>query len=48
MPNFHLNDMEIDALPAFLEQADKSGNNRVHSYEIGMDGTIATEGETKR
>ena len=48
MPNFHLNDMEIEALLAFLEQADKSGNNRVHSYEIGLDGTITPEGEMKR
>ena len=48
MPDFHLNDMEIEALLAFLEQADKSGNNRVHSYEIGLDGTITPEGEMKR
>ena len=48
MPDFYLNNAEIEALLAFLEQADRSGNNRVHSYEIGMDGTITSEGETQR
>ena len=48
MPDFHLNDTEIEALLAFLEQADNSGNNRVHSYEIGLDGTITSEGETRK
>jgi len=48
MPNFHLNETEIEALLAFLDQADKSGNNRVHSYKIGLDGTITSEGETQR
>ena len=48
MPNFHLNDAEIEALLAFLDQADKSGNNRVHSYKIGLDGTITSEGETQQ
>ena len=48
MPDFHLNDTEIEALLAFLEQADKSGNGRVHSYKIGLDGTINPEGETQK
>ena len=48
MPNFHLNDMEIEALLAFLEQADKSGNNHVHNYEIGLDGTITPQREKQR
>ncbi|KAA9325683.1 c-type cytochrome [Adhaeribacter soli] len=48
MPDFHLNDAEIEALLAFLEHADKSGNNRVHSYKIGRDGTITSEGETRK
>ncbi|MFC5269776.1 c-type cytochrome [Adhaeribacter terreus] len=48
MPNFHLNDTEIEALLAFLEHADESGNNRVHSYQIGLDGTITSEGETQK
>ena len=48
MPYFHLNETEIEALLAFLEQADKSGNNRVHSYEIGLDGTITPEVELQR
>ena len=48
MPNFHLNDTEIEALLAFLEHADKSGNNRVHSFSIGLDGTITPEKATKQ
>ena len=47
MPNFQLNDTEIEALLAFLEHADKSGNNRVHSFGIGLDGTITPEKATK-
>ena len=48
MPNFHLNDTEIEALLAFLEQADKSGNNRVHSFKIELNGTITSEGKAQR
>lgn len=48
MPDFHLKDPEIEALLAFLEDADKSGNGRVHSYEIGLAGTITSEGETQK
>jgi nitric oxide reductase subunit C len=48
MPDFNLNDTEIETLLAFLEQADKSGNNRVHSFKVGLDGTITSEGEVRK
>ena len=40
MPDFHLNDSEIQALMAFLEQADASGNSDPRTFRLNYDGTI--------
>ena len=40
MPNFHLNETEIQALLAFLEQADASGSSDPRTYRLKYDGTI--------
>lgn len=40
MPNFHLNEQEIEALLAFLEQTNASGNSDPRTYRLKYDGTI--------
>ncbi|HSI89840.1 MAG TPA: cytochrome c [Adhaeribacter sp.] len=40
MPDFKLQDQEIEALLAFLEHTDKSGRGSVHDYIMEPDGSI--------
>ncbi len=40
MPNFHLNNQEINALLAFLNSIDASGKSDPRSFTIKYDGTI--------
>ena len=43
MPNFHLSKTEIQALLAFLEQADASGSSDPRTYRLKYDGTITQD-----
>ena len=40
MPNFHLNESEINAIVAYLNYVDKTGISPVINFEIEYDGTI--------
>lgn len=40
MPNFHLNNEEMDALIAYLKSLDASGKSDPRTFTINMDGTI--------
>lgn len=40
MPNFHLEDKEIQALLAFLEETDASGSSDPRTYRLNYNGTI--------
>jgi nitric oxide reductase subunit C len=40
MPDFKLQEAELEALLAFLEHTDKSGRGSVHDYQMEMDGSI--------
>lgn len=40
MPNFQLNDEEIDALISYLKYIDKAGNYSPKAYEITPYGTV--------
>jgi len=41
MPNFHLNDQEVDELLAFLKDMDASGKADPRTFQIRKDGSIA-------
>ena len=43
MPNFHLNENEINALTAYLKYVDKTGISPVRNFEIKYDGTITQQ-----
>lgn len=40
MPNFHLSEMDVDALTEYLNYVDKTGTSPVRDFEIRYDGTI--------
>ena len=43
MPNFHLNDSEVDHLIAFLQWIDKSGKSRVPKEKVNWSGNYNLE-----
>ncbi len=45
MPNFNLNDSELDALVAYLEFVDTTGRYSVDEYQIKWYGTVAQNDE---
>lgn len=40
MPNFHLGEMDVNALTQYLKYVDKTGISPVRNFEIRYDGTI--------
>ena len=45
MPNFNLNDAELDALVAFLEFVDTTGRYPANEYQINWYGTVVENNE---
>lgn len=45
MPNFHLNESELDAMVAYLEFVDATGRYPANSYEINWYGTAVQNHE---
>lgn len=41
MPNFNLNEQEIEALKAFLKTVDESGKGDPRTFKLNLDGTIS-------
>ena len=47
MPNFALNDEELDALVAFLQFVDSTGTYPLQNYEVSWFGTVAQEDDPR-
>ena len=47
MPDFGLNDEELDALVAFLEFVDQTGRYPAENYDVTWFGTVAESGESR-
>lgn len=45
MPNFHLNEEEVNDLVAYLEYVDKTGISPVKKFKVNIDGTINSEND---
>jgi nitric oxide reductase subunit C len=45
MPNFNLDDVELDALVAFLEFVDTTGRYPANEYQINWNGTVVENNE---
>jgi nitric oxide reductase subunit C len=47
MPNFGLNDEELDALVTFLEFVDQTGRYPAEDYDVTWFGTVAETGDSR-